>query len=218
MKELRRNRARIRTAGLLVCAVLFGCGQETVVLPSSETGGACGAWYPSGGADAGDVYGYEEGKTLPCDVFESARLDGTDLYLSMGALYLDAVHGLSDARSVVFVVSAASCPSCAVFVQELAADADGLEASGAVLIDVTFCDNTDRTDCDFDLDRAVETAAAEGWPVDRWSVTNDAEGHLKQLFRDTFPTVIVARLSDMQVLSVDRVPDAERLTTLLESL
>ena len=219
MKTADGNGARFTAASLLVCTALFGCGQENLVLPpSAETSGACGAWYPNGEADAGDVYAYEEGKTLPCDVFESARLDGTDTYISVGSLYLDAVHGVSEARSAVFVISAENCPSCGVLVQELAAEADRIEAAGAQLFDVTFCDNTDRTDCDFDLNRAVDAATAEGWLVDRWPVTNDAEGHLKNLFKDTFPTVIVARLSDIQVVSVDRVPDAGHLLELLESL
>ena len=62
----------------LLSPVLVTCGQEDVVLPDMGGGasaGECGGWYPGGGGDAGagDEFGIEEGKILPCLVWESAQ-------------------------------------------------------------------------------------------------------------------------------------------------
>jgi hypothetical protein len=86
------------------------------------------------------------------------------------------------------------------------------------MIDATFCDNLDHTDCNFDLDRAEAVALSEGWPGERWLITNDEEGYIRPLYQDSFPTIITARLSDMKVVSVDRLPSADNLMKVLSDL
>jgi thiol-disulfide isomerase/thioredoxin len=210
-----------RVALLFIFASAFriaGCGQTEIEIPDSASwNGACGDWYP-GGDDTTFKYAFEQDEILPCAVFESARLGGEDTYINVGDFYLDAKHGLSDRTSLVFVVSAENCPSCAVLMQDLIDSADEIDDEGAVMIDVTFCDNLNRTDCDFDLDRAEAVALAEGWQGDRWLITNDEEGHIRPLYQDSFPTIITARLSDMKVVSVDRLPSADDLMMVLSDL
>ena len=218
MKQHRRLFARLIFRLGSISLVLSGCGQSELVLPSGSWGGTCGDWYPEGASDNADAYGFEEEKTLPCAVLDSAMQEGEDTYISFEKIYLDAAFGVSDAKSVVIVVSAENCPACSLLIQDLADRADLIDETGAVMIDVTFCDNTDRTDCDFDLDRAVSAAEKEKWPLDRWIVTNDEDGFIRPMYRDSFPTVIVARTSDMKVVCVDRTPDAENLLVLLEAM
>ena len=197
-----------------------GCGQADLTLPKTDggVGDVCGAWYPGEVADTSDGFGFKEDQTLPCVVFRSARLDEEDTYINWTDMYLDAAAGRTDKHSIALVIGADNCPACAVFIRDLAENADRIDAAGAILINVTFCDNIDRTDCDFDLERAVAVATAEDWPLDRWYVTNDEDDIVSELYRDSFPTVIVARLSDMRVVSVDRVPRFEDFVNLLETL
>lgn len=197
---------------------LHGCGQDALNLPPSNASGSCGEWYPESATASEDVYGFEAEKTLPCVVFERARLGDADTFIDLNNIYLTAAYGQADVTSIAFVIGAENCSSCAVLIRDMAENADRIDAAGAVMINVTFCDNTDRTDCDFDLDKAVSTAEGEGWPGDRWWITNDENGYIKSLYRDSFPTVIVGRISDMQVISVDRVPSIETFLTLLDTL
>jgi hypothetical protein len=197
---------------------LLGCGQSEMVIPDSASwNGACGEWYP-GGQDTSSSYAFSQDEILPCAVFESARLEGEDTYINVGDFYLDAKHGLSDRTAAVFVVGAENCPSCAVLIQDLVDRADEIDDAGAVMIDATFCDNLDHTDCNFDLDRAEAVALSEGWPGERWLITNDEEGYIRPLYQDSFPTIITARLSDMKVVSVDRLPSADNLMKVLSDL
>ncbi len=216
MKPL--SRIFVRLLFWISSAGLLGCGQSEIELPDSASwGGVCGDWYPGGG-DSASTFAFEEDETLPCAVFESARLEGEDIYLNMGDYYLDAKHQLSDRAAVVFVVSAENCPSCAVLMQDLLNRADEIDDEGAAMINVTYCDNLNRTDCAFDLDRAEAVALAEGWPGGMWPVTNDEEGYIRPLFQDAFPVMITARLKDMQVVSVDRLPTVDHLIDILGDL
>ena len=217
-------RSRIARLTLVAAGVFLGvatgCGQSELKLPPSGEGNddVCGDWYPGAAEDAGSIYGFETGLILPCVVFKSARLGEDDTYINWGGMYLDAAYGHRDTKSVSLVVGADNCPSCALFIRDLADNAERVAAAGAELINVTFCDNIDRTDCAFDLDRAVSTATSEGWPIDRWYVTNDEDGYVSPLYRDSFPTVITARISDLQIVAVDRAPVFETFIDLLETL
>ncbi len=202
---------------LLFLITSLGCGQSEIVLPSFNENGFCGSWYPEGDKENAEVYAFKNNQTLPCAVFESVSLNGENTYLNLGGIYLDVVHRKSDARHLVFVISADRCPSCSVLIHKLAAAADEIENAKTIMINITFCDNINRTDCDFTIERAVTAAQGEGWPINRWYVTNDAEDNLRSMYRDSFPTVIVARISDMKVVSVDRSPNAEDLIEMLSS-
>ncbi len=206
-------------AAFCVFLALSACGQQHLELPETTgSGAACGEGYPLSAADGGDNYAIKEGAIFPCLLFESVRLDDQDTYLFFSDIYLCAKHGVDDRVAAVIVVSASNCPACARFMQELNEAADDLDAAGVLMVTALFCDNIARTDCDFTLDRSVTIATGEGWPSDRWFVTNDAEGHLKPAFSNSFPVAIVVRLTDMQVVSVDKTPSADELFDIVQTL
>jgi hypothetical protein len=200
---------------------LTACNQQALVLPETAQEGACGATY-SPGREAGDTesdhYAVAEGSTFPCLVFESVRLNGEDTYLNFADLYLKAKHRLTDRTVAVIIIGAEHCPSCEVLINDLFSRRDDFDNAGVLMIGAVYCDNIDRADCDFDLDRSVEVAEVDGWPTDRWFVTNDAEGHLRPFFQESFPVAIAVRLSDMRVLRVDKTPTIDELFETVETL
>jgi hypothetical protein len=202
----------------------LACGQDDLVLPGvdAEGGGACGEWYPQGGKGEGDAgpaaFGMKPEDTFPCLVFESARLGGEDTFINVGDIYLGAKHEETGHRVLVFVIGADNCPACAALIEELSASADALDAAGALMIGAAWCNNIDVSDCDFELDRTELVLKSEGWPTERWLITNDAEGHLRSTFSDIFPTAIVVAVGTMKVKAVENAPSAEDLVALVESL
>ena len=214
-----RDKKWVDIIGSILCVA---CGQQQLVLPESEPGeGACGPGYPTSGVDddGGDNrYAIQEGSIAPCLLFESVELDGETTYLSFAELYLQAKHDVSDYRSAIVVVGAQNCPACEALMVSLAEMADDFDAAGALMMTAIYCDNYDRTRCDFNLDVSVLIASSEGWPTERWYVTNDAESHLKPSFSASFPVVIVVRLEDMMVLRVLKTPNADELFRLIDTL
>ena len=211
---MKHGLAILGTAVFFVC----GCGQRQLVLPEGTAGNACGPGYPALEPDGGGTYDLETGAVSPCLLFASAELNGEPGYIHFTDLHLKAKHGQIDATSVVIVVSAENCPSCAVFMADLSERVTDFEAAGAIMIAGVWCDNVDRDNCGFDLETAVSVAESEGWPTDRWWVTNDAEGQLKPTFSETFPSAIVVRLSDMNVVLVDRLPTVAGLFEAVSTL
>ena len=69
-----------------------------------------------------------------------------------------------------------------------------------------------------DMDRTELVLMAEGWPTERWLVTNDQEGHLRPTFSDIFPTAIVVEVETMRVKAVENAPNAEDLLARVEAL
>lgn len=209
---------------LVICLLwMAGCGQDDLEFPELTGGGACGGYYPGAEAEAADdnadadaIYGIEEGKIFPCIAFETARLGGEDTFIHVADEYLKAKHGASDNRAIVIIVSAHNCPGCAVLMEAVNERVDDFDAAGATFIGVAWCDNLDINDCDFDIDTTELVLASEGWPTNKWPVTNDAEGHLRPEFGDAYPSAIVIRLSDMQVRLVDTAPTAEALLALVQ--
>ena len=124
---------------------------------------------------------------------------------------------MSDTRFAVIVVSAENCPACAVLMNDISRNQEAFAEARATMIAAVWCNNIDRSDCDFTIDESVAVAAEEGWPTDRWYVTNDKEGYLRPHFSDAFPTVIVVRLFDMQTVSLDPVPSIVSLLTVLDT-
>lgn len=221
-------------AAALLAVTALGCGQEDAVFPDAGAGagsGACGPWYPGGatgdgGVDSGDpddlpgVFGVEEGKTFPCLVWESARLDHRPTYVNMGEEYLAAAHGKTATKAIVVIVSARNCSNCATLMSAMAGRADALEEAGALPIAVArriFMGSPE--DPDLTLEEAEEALGDEGWPLDRWVVTNDEEHHLSRSFDEANPWTIVVRVRDMRVMSVSNQafsPNDEGVRALIE--
>jgi hypothetical protein len=203
--------------GLLPVCLLGACGQDDLRIPDQPQGGVCGDYYPGGGAFGDDdVYGIEEGKTFPCIAFESVRLAGEDTFIHFADEYLRARHGDSDLESIIIITSADHCPGCAVLMEEILDIGDAFDDAGTLFVGAAWCDNLDPSNCDFTLDEAELVLESEGWPVDRWPVTNDAEGHLRPGFGDAFPSAIVIRLANMRVRRVDTAPEAGALLELVQ--
>ena len=204
---------------VLCSALVWACGQQDLILPESKSLGECGEGYPAASTEkTNQTYALEEGAVFPCFLMDSVALDQETTYVSFSELYLQAKHDKTDGTSVVIVIGAQNCPACEVLMTSLSKMADDLDDRGALMMAAVFCDNYDRTQCDFDLERAVLVAGSEGWPTDRWWVTNDAEAHFKPSFTGSFPTAIVIRLSDMNVVRIDKSPKADELFHLVNTL
>ncbi len=192
----------------LLSPVLVTCGQEDVVLPDMVGGasaGECGGWYPGGGGDAGagDEFGIEEGKILPCLVWESAREGRQDTYINVGDVYLGAKHGETDTKAIVLVVSARNCPACGVLMSAIETMSDEFDAAGAMMVAMARRDLQGvAEEPDFPLNEAEQVLEHEGWPVDQWFVINDAEGYLERTYDVGTPWVIVVDVKSMEVRSV----------------
>jgi len=190
------------------CALLaLGCGQDQVVCPEAAVaGGVCGPWYPGGGGadaglDAGEEVEYEveEGATFPCAVWESARLDDQDSYVSVGAVFLDAKHELTTHRSLVLLVSAQNCKSCTTLIGYIDKRKDEFDESGAFMLGMARRDFNDPSAPDLKIDQTYSTFIHENWPVKRWPVINDAEGYIPADYDADFPWLIIVSLKDMVV-------------------
>ena len=206
---------------VLLLAGVIGCGQQSLFIPESPTVGMCGDWYPGGAADdadAGEQYAIETGKTFPCIVFESARLARNDTYINIPDEYLKAKHGHAQTRSIVIVIGASNCPGCAVLIEEMASLSDEFEAAGALMIGAAWCNNMDVDDCDFDINEAELILRSEGWPTEKWLITNDEESHLRPNYSDVFPSVIVVKIEDMSVQAVEIAPEASTILSLVKVL
>lgn len=202
-----RHARAIRFATIAASALLvFGCGQDEVELPEAAVaGGVCGTWYPGGSADAGvDAggeadYAVKAGAIFPCAVWESARVNGQDIYVNVGSVYLDAKHGMSDTRSFVVVVSAKNCQSCITLINAIAARKEEFEEAGAYMIVMARRDQYAMGDPDLSLDEAYAVAVEDGWPVESWPVINDEEYYFSSEFDTVAPWVVVVSVSDMVV-------------------
>ncbi|HUT76495.1 MAG TPA: hypothetical protein VM285_02350 [Polyangia bacterium] len=215
---------------MIVAVALAACGQREAVFPDaggSFFGGTCGPGYPGGdAADAGadTEYAVEEGATFPCALWESARLAGGDIFINVAQVFLEAKHGVTDDKALVIVVSARNCGPCQALTDALAARRADLEAAGAFVVGMARSDLQAPTEPYFDLDEAYETMEDEGWPVEYWHVINDAEGYLPATFDSGTPWVVVADLSDMEVLAASNTafsPNAsgvEALISLVQGL
>lgn len=184
---------------------IAGCGQEDLVFPDSGVAsgqGECGAAYAtaeSTGGEEGTCFCIQEEGIFPCLVWESARQNGQDIYISAEQIYLDAKHGLTDTRSLIIVVSAENCSTCAIVISALKNRAAEFEAAGAYMMAMARRSLTGSTeDPDFDLDKAELVLARESWPL-TWPITNDEEGYLSRTFDTATPWIIVVDVSDMRV-------------------
>jgi len=191
-----------------------GCGQEDLVFPDAgkdQSGGTCGAAYPAiadSEENEQDCYCIQEGGTFPCLVWESVRLNGQDTYISATGIYLDAKHEQTNSRSLVIVVSAENCSTCAVLIAAIKQRAADFEAAGAYMVGMARRSLTGNAEePDFDLDKAEIVLASEAWPT-TWPITNDAEGYLSRAFDTATPWIIVVDLRDMGV----RVASNQRFT------
>lgn len=217
---------------VVVGLAMWGCGQEDVVFPDSQNGGAagmCGPWYPGGGEEDGDggtdsVYGIEEGKVFPCLVWESVRFGGADTYLNIGEEYLKAKNGLSETKALVIVVSAEHCPSCATLISALATRKDDFQEGSPLMIGMARRDLQGLPDDpDFSLDKAEQVLLSERWQGKEWFVTNDAEDYLDTVFDVGTPWIVVVEMKTMIVRSRSNEefsPDGkgvEKLLSLIES-
>jgi hypothetical protein len=182
----------------LAAALVAACDQTAVVFPDAGAAGeGCGVWYAGGAADAGPTeYAIAEGATLPCLVWTSVRQDGSDTWWNAGEAYLEAKNGLSDKKAVVMLFSGTGCPACLELITEIA-NLQALFEADAIMIGAAVADPSMSEP--FTLDEAVDLLVGnDGWPAD-WMVTNDVEGYLEGY--ESFPWVVVVRLSDMQVVS-----------------
>ena len=201
----------------LIC---ISCAQEDIDLPDAGTGGGgeCGSWYPGSSGDGGVVYGYNEGDTLPCFLWESVRIhekgEIPNTYLSMSGINLMyqkqdlettqqeilAKFGIAGPiRSLLFAVSARNCPACQELLPEISALKDQFHAAGTIMVGVAFSDL--QAEGYLELDESEEVLLSIFGDMEwreEWHRTNDAE-HYLDIF-DSFPNVIVIRLSDMKVI------------------
>jgi hypothetical protein len=211
----------IRRLIISTLALLNGlsCGQDDLDIPEPKAVGACGDYYPGAGSDdtSENELKIEEGKIFPCIAFETARLAGEDTYIHIADEYLKAKHGVTGYRSIIIVVSADRCPGCAALMEEVNERAEEFEAAGTLFIGAVWCDNLDLDDCDFDIDKTEIVLESEGWPLDKWPITNDEEEHLRKEFGEVYPSVIVTRLNDMRVMLIDYGPSADTLLELVET-
>jgi hypothetical protein len=215
----------------VAAVVLVGCGQDEVRFPDAGAkGGACGPWYPGDcGADAGvdggcteAVYAVEEGATFPCAVWESAKLNGEDIFIDIGHTYLEVKHGISTYESLVIVISAENCSSCSVLIHAIEERAEEFDAAGALMIAMARRDLLGAPeDPDFDIAKAYQVIESEGWPVETWPVINDDEDYIPTSYDDLPPWLIVVSFSDMVVQVASNMtfsPDADGVDALLEFL
>ena len=202
----------------LLAALALGCGQDEVTFPECDNaGGVCGPAYPGGAAEADAgvdggaeiEYAVEPDAIFPCAVWESARLNGQDIYVDASQVYLDAKHGLSDTRSLVIIVSARNCQSCLVLINAIAPRADEFDDAGAYMIMMARKDQYDLDGPDLTLDEAYAVAEHDSWPVERWPVINGEEYFLSTEFDDIAPWFVIVGVKDMVV----RVKDPYAFTT-----
>jgi hypothetical protein len=188
--------------------LLIGCGQDDVKFPEmAGPGGVCGPWYPGGegGADTGvdggaeAEYAIAKDAVFPCAVWESARLDGQDIYIDVNSVYLDSKHGMSDTRALIIVVSAKNCNSCITLINAIADRAAQFEEAGAYMVVLARRDQYAMNDPDLTLDQAYEVAVEDGWPVESWPVINDEEYYFSSEFDTVAPWVVVVSVKDMVV-------------------
>jgi hypothetical protein len=211
-----------KTLLMLVPAMLLAaCGQDGITLPDAGQGGGgeCGPWYPGGGdagADGGADYAVEQGKTLGCWVWESARRNAEDTYINVGEIYLAASRGDSGNKSLVIVVGSRNCTECQALVEAIVPRKDDFEDKGALMVGLCRSDLVDPG-ARLSLDEAEDVLVdQDGWPAD-WYLTNDQERHLPPQFDVLVPWVVVVRLSDMSVRQVANYT-AETAGDLLSSL
>jgi hypothetical protein len=193
---------------------LTACGQEDAQFPETTGvgGGACGPWYPGGEVDAGSseeagqIYGIEQDLIFPCLVWESVRLDHADTYLNISDQYLKGVHEKDGPRAMVIVVSAEQCSGCVLLQLAMSKRIDDFNSAGALMIAMARRNLLGLPDADdFDLEKADEVLTNEGWPVQDWYITNDAEFYLDRRFDSGTPWVILVRMSDMKVISASNL-------------
>jgi len=205
LTQFSRWNLKIIVFSYLITGSFTGCGQENLVFPDSglkDNIAECGVAYPQlehPEQDNAPCYCAEENNTFPCLVWESARQNGEDTYISASNIYLDAKHGLTNTRSIIIVVSAENCSTCTILISAIKNRAADFEAAGAFMVGMARRSLTGSTeDPDFDLDKAELVLASESWPLE-WPITNDEEGYLSRTFDTATPWVVVVDVRDMKV-------------------
>lgn len=139
---------------------------------------------------------YLPGSIMPCGIFTPARLNEEDVEIDIGQVFFDKVYGNSKVESIMIFISAEGCSYCESLGQAISARSEEFDKLNVLMIGMAR-ESFYHIDYDTIFEAEILLREIDGWPTEKWYVTNDFEQLIPTGFTRAFPTIVIVDVPSM---------------------